>query len=688
MPHSRSPSLKAARLTALMIAAPAIAAAQSSAPPQRLPEIQVSATPTNPFEGQSAQAVDTLSGTALERSLSTSIGDTVSTLPGIHSSGFGVAAGRPIIRGQDGPRIRVTSNNLETLDASTLSPDHAVTVEPLFAQRIEVLRGPATLLYGSGAIGGLVNVITDQIPRSRIQGVQGFGRASTDSASRGQSVAGGLRLGQGAWQFSVGALQRRAEDYRIPGLATVDDPSSARGRLPNSFARGDALQLGASYVAPKFALGLGYSTNDQRYGIPSESDVFIGLRQRRTEWYSEWLDPVVGIERIQWRGANNRYEHSEIEAPTGQIGTTVSNRGNDQRLEIQHAPWGTVRGAFGVQWRDRTLGATGAEAYIPVTDETNRGFFYAGQMPVGPGRLEFGARNEQARLSPESSLGLEARRFSVNSMSAGLLWPTPAALGLRDVVFAFNAGRSQRAPTVEELYANGPHAATGSFEIGDTSLRREQAEHFDIGLRKAAGTSRWQLSAYTNRFKNYVVGSSTDDNADGIADRVDDQNLIQNDPSNPGAGDFARLRYNQAPARFYGIELQWQWKPTHSPWGLSAFADLARGTISGGGNAPRMSPSRINLSVTYAQGPWSGFISATQVERARRLALLETPTDGYTLLNTEVAYSFKGAQRQLITVYVQGRNLLNETVRLHTSYIKDLVPMPGRSMIVGVRGQF
>jgi iron complex outermembrane recepter protein len=655
---------------------------------QALPEVRISASPLAPPELQSVQPAQVLKGTDLDQAVSPSLGNTLTGLPGVHSSGFGIGAGRPVIRGLDGPRVRVTNNGLETLDASTLSPDHAITSEPLFARRIEVLRGPATLLYGGGAIGGLVNVVTDQIPTFRISGVRGQARLGSDSATRGHNAAASVQTGAGPWQFSFGAFDRAAGDYSIAGQAIVNDPTSARGRLPNSFSKGDGSQLGGAYVGQNFTFGLGYSELNNRYGIPSEADVFIRLRQQRLDWLGEWIAPVAGIERIKFTHAENRYGHREIEAPTGAIGTEFRNRGSDSRLEVVHQPWGGVRGAFGLQSRGRTISASGAEAYIPSTRETNNGLFYVGELPVGAGRIEFGARHERAELRPDDATGLTQRNFGLNSLSTGLLMPLPQGWALPGVALAVNLSSAQRAPVVEELYANGPHAATATFELGNNTLARERSTSIDIGLRKTTGPMQWQASLYNNRFKNYVYGSSTDANGDGLADRVDDQNVIQNDPSQPDAGEFSRLQYAQAKARFQGVELQWRWQPVNSPWSLRSFADVARGTIDAAGNAPRMSPSRVGVSTHYAAGAWSGFMSVQSVQRASRIAALESTTAGYTRLDAELAYTFKGMDRQRLTLFVQGRNLLNETIRLHTSYIKDVAPQPGRSVMTGLRAQF
>lgn len=645
-------------------------------------EVRVTATPL-PTDGLEApQSITVLRGLDLERRQSFSLGETLSAEPGVQSSGFGTV-GRPIIRGLDGPRVRVTADGLESLDASTLSPDHAVTADPLAARQVEVLRGPATLLYGGGAIGGLVNVVTDRIPQARLSGVRGEAQAFTDSAGRGGAGGVSLRGGARGLNWTASGFGREAGDYVIPGNAVAGDPTSASGRLPNSFARSHGGSLGASYVGTRFTAGLAWSSLDSRYGIPGE-DASIDLRQTRTEALAEWLDPVAGIESIRLRTARNRYRHDELES-TGEVGTAFRNDGRDSRIEMRHAPLAGVRGVLGVQLRDRRFSALGEEAYVPPVRERFEGLFYVAQRALGPAQLEFGARHENARLDPAADTALPSRRFGLRSASVG------ATLPVGDAGYSVGAllTHAQRAPSLEELYADGPHAATRTFEIGDTSLRRERATNIELSLRRTTPTLQWKVAAFVNRFRDYIYGRLTDDNGDGVPDRTDEEGAIVNAPGDAGAGDLSRVAYAHAGAVFRGLEAQARWQPQGSPWALRAFGDVARGTLSdGGGAVPRMTPARVGLVADYARGAWSGFASVIAVQRQSRLAALETPTASYTRVDGEIAYRLPlGARDGSLQFFVQGRNLLNEEIRLATSFIKDVAPQPGRSVLVGVRGR-
>ncbi|MFN9774772.1 MAG: TonB-dependent receptor [Burkholderiales bacterium] len=677
------------------VAAIAVAGAAANAEP--LQDVSVTATPLGDTPLQSSQPVSVLRGAELDRRRGASLGETLDRLPGVHSSGFGTAASRPVIRGFSGPRVGIKENGLDTMDASALSPDHAVAVDPLEARQIEVLRGPATLLYGSGAIGGLVNSVSDRIPTSPQTGLRGDALLGLDSASRERlgsvRLRGGVQPGTraadgaaptkpagGSLNWTLGAFDRDAKDYAIPGTAVRGDPTSASGRLPNSFAESRGLSGGVSWTDRWGAAGVSHSGIDSRYGIPSEDGVFIDLRNRRTEGLVELDAPLPGLETLRLRTADVRYRHREIEGASGEVGTAFDSRGRDTRLDAVHLPVLGVRGALGLHSRQRDLTVSGEEAYVPSTRERENALFWVGERAVGPGRLEFGFRQGRATRTPDAASGFEERRFDLTSYSLGGVVPVFGPIAL-----SVSAGSSQRAPAIEELYANGPHAATRTFEIGDAALGKERSRNIEIALRQATGPLRWKAGAYRQRFSSYVAGFATDDDGDGVADRVDETNAIANSAADPSAGEFARLAYRQAPATFTGFELEAAWQPVASPWTLRGNADSVRGTVEGFGAAPRTPPLRIGLAADYAAGPWAGFVSVMRASAQTRTAPLETETPGYTRVDAEVSYGWSlGADRRA-TLFVQGRNLLNEDIRLATSFVRDVVPMPGRSVWAGLR---
>lgn len=680
----RRPCTRAATALAGLACSAALAqpAVRESAPePVVLPPVRVTADPLGSDPLRATRPIGVLQSPALDRALDTSLGATLSGQPGVHGSGFGAGASRPIIRGLDGPRIRITDNGLDTLDVSGLSPDHAVAADPLSAERIEILRGPAALPFGGGAVGGLVNIVNDRIPLTRLGAPTGRLLAASDSASSGHTAAVSLKAGAQGFNWTIGAFDRRASDYRIPDRIVADDPSSRARRLPNSYASGEGFSGGASWVGERVTIGAAHSELSNRYGIPTEGDVFIRLRQQRSEALARVEQPLPGITHLKATLGEGRYRHEEVEGG-GEVGTAFANRGREGRIELGHAPIGGLRGVVGLQLRERTLEARGEEAYVPGARDRNDALFYVAERALGPARLEFGWRSERARLTPESASGLPARRFGLQALSAGI--GLPLGDGYR---VAANLGSAQRAPAIEELYASGAHAATATWEVGDPALRAERSLNLDLSLRRTTGTLRWKAGAFANRFANYLYGRTTDENGDGIADRVDHENLVANSAADPGAGEYMRLAYAQAGARFAGLEFELEWRPAGSVWSLRAFGDLARGRIDGEGNAPRMAPSRLGLAADWQQGPWTGFVSVLGVSGQSRLAALETRTPGYQRVDAEIAHRFGSGDRAL-TVFLQGRNLLDQTIRLHTSWVKDRVPMAGRSVIAGLRARF
>ena len=647
-----------------------------------LPEVRITADPLGADELRSTRPTSVMQQADIERNLDNSLGGMLSQQPGVQSSAFGSAVGRPVIRSHDGARVRVTQNGLDTMDVSSLSPDHAIAADPLAAERIEILRGPATLFHGGGAVGGLVNVITRTIPLERLDSLTGHALLSADSASRGHSEAVALRAGAGGLNWSASVFERAARDYRIPGQIVAGDPESRARRLPNSFARGDGFSGGVSYVGQRVTVGLAHSALANHYGIPSEDGVSIRLRQQRTEALALIEQPLPGIARVRATLADGRYRHDEIESG-GEIGTAFRRRGREARVEITHETLAGIRGVLGVQSQDRSLSASGDEAYLPNAAERSDAIFYVAERALGPARLEMGWRTERTHLRPEQASGLAARRFSLDSLSVGASLPL-----FPGHVLAANLSSSQRAPVIEELYANGPHAATATYEIGNAALGRERSLNLDVSLRRSGGPLRWKVGAYANRFSNYVYGRGTDENGDGIADRVSAANVLENSAADPGAGEFTRLLYAQARARFAGLEGELSYRFSGTPYAVRVFGDTARGRIEGQGNVPRLAPSRIGFSVDLESGPWGGFVSVLAVNGQRRIAALETTTPGYTRVDAELSYRLDSRSNRALTVFVQGRNLLNETIRPHTSYVKDLVPQPGRTVIAGIRARF
>ena len=652
--------LIAAACATLFSAGPVLAAD----PEQVLDAVTVTASP---FDGHNdlemAQPASVLRGERLQRRQATSLGDTLNTELGVQSSSFGPGSGRPIIRGMDGPRVRVMDGGLGTSDLSTISPDHQVTGEPITAKQIEVLRGPATLLYGSGAIGGVVNVVTNRIPDSRQEGLYGSAELRAASGTRENTGSFQLDGGKSAFAWHLDAYKRRTGDYDTP-----------RGRLANSATDSDGFSAGGSWVGDRGYLGASYQQLNSRYGIPTPDASRIDMRQHRLDVAGELLDPLPAFTRLRVKLRDSRYQHAEIES-SGAIGTTFRNNGTENRYELTHAPLGGWTGVLGLQTENKTVSALGEEAILPRTRNRSRGLFLVEDFSWRDFHVELGARTAKDRRTPDDPN--PGRSFPLSSYSAGTVWSFVPGYSV-----ALNFTSAQRAPAAEELYSNGAHVATSTFEIGNANLSKERSRNIDLGLRKTTGTWRGKVGVFQNRIRNYIFARSADQDGDGVADRVDGTGALA------AAGDFLRINYAQADARFRGFEAELSYRPEPTGFGVRAFGDRAEGKLSGGGNLPRISPSRLGFEADFKQGAWTTYGTLLRVFRQDRVAALESRTRGYTRLDAGLEYSLKTSEKVTTMLFLRGSNLLDQDMRAHTSFIKDFVPMPGRSLVAGLRASF
>lgn len=626
-------------------------------------------TPLTRDEASVVQPASVLRGDDLRRRQASSLGDTLDREPGVQSGGMGPGATRPVIRGQDAPRVRVLDNGLGTMDVSGVSPDHQSTVETLGATQVEILRGPATLIHGGGAIGGLVNVVTKRIPRDRMQGLAGVAEVRLGGAAREDTTIVDLNGGTGGFAWHLDGYNRNAGNY-----------DRRRGRVANSFVDSRGVNLGASMIGDRGHFGIGAQVLNSFYGVPAGELARIDLDQQRYELEGELRDPLPGFSRLRGRLARNDYRHNEIEQ-TGEIATRFANNGAEGRLELTHRPIGPFTGVLGFSNQWRRFSAVGEESFIQPVRTRGEALFLVEEARAGDWRFELGGRVERERHRPEAGTGLPDRSFSPATWSGGMVWTfTPGYSA------AATLTRAQRAPGIEELYANGPHAATGTFEVGDNTLAKEVSRNLDFSLKKITGAWRWKAGVYANRFGNYIFGQFQDVDGDGVfsstLDRVDDENAADPD------GELLRLHYRRAAARFRGLEAELSWRP-EGPWGMRLFGDVARGRLEGIGNAPRMSPSRLGLESTYGSGPWGASASLLRVMRQDRIATAqETATPGYTRLDASLQYRIRHGGQASTTVYLQANNLLDKDIRVHTSFIKDAAPLPGRSLTAGVRATF
>ncbi len=639
------------------------AIAQQNAEPVKIDPVVITATPLDKQLPEMAQPATVLKEEELRRKRAASIGDTLAQELGVHSSSFGSGSGRPIIRGLDGARIRVMENGIGTMDASTISPDHAVTTDSLKAKQIEILRGPASLLYGSGAIGGVVNVVSDLIPKFALDELESEVevRAGRDEFTGSADMSGGSE--SVAWHLH--GYHRSAGNYRVPS-----------GKLlPDSFTDGLNAGGGLSWVGARGHLGVGVEGLENNYGIPGGEGVSILQKQTRVDISGELNQPMPAFKRVKLRFGHNDYLHDEIESD-GNIGTRFKNKAWETRVEAQHQPIAGWVGALGLQLQRRDISAIGAESIIPRTVSNERGIFLVEEKKFGALNIDWGARIESADRRPLDNINPK-RDYTLYTVAAGLVWKFAP-----DYHASINLTQGQRAPSIEELYSNGAHPATATFDIGNNALKKETARNLDLTLGNNGKLFNWKLNLFTNRIADYVYAQNADTNADGIADRADDEGTLD------ATGAYLLQQTAQADARFVGAEAEIAYRPDEQGLGLRLFADTVRGRLADGGNLPRISPARVGVELDYLREKWNGNLTLIHGFKQNRVAELETATDGYNRLDAEIGYRFGAEKKGGISVFFKGSNLLDEDIRLHTSYLKLVVPQQGRHFQLGFRGEF
>lgn len=604
------------------------------------------------------------------------LGETLESLPGVRSSSFGAGAGRPIIRGLDGPRVKVLSNGVDGLDASTMSPDHAVTSEPLLAERIEVLKGPATLLYGGGAIGGVVNVVDGRIPTYVPEkGYEGELELRANSAANEGSGVFGVTAGSGNFAVRAEGVKRQADEYDIPGSPSKQD---------GSYNDTDTFNLGASFIGERGFLGLAYGEQNNRYGLlghehadchthgadwhcgghghghahdEEEGVPYIVMQQKRWDLRGELEDPLPGLERAKLSAAHSDYQHREMEG--GEVATRFVSDASEARLELTHKPLLGWRGVFGGQTSRRDFAALGEEAYVPQTLTRNHGVFLLEEFTAGVLRYEVGLRHEWQEIDADDAADT---RHSGNSVSAGAVWTFAA-----DYSLGLSLSRAQRLPSAEELYARGPHAATRTVELGDTELDAETSNNVDLTLRKFAGDTTFSLSVFRNQVDDFIYAA---------------------DSGLEIGGGYRQVEYRQQDALLYGAEGEVRFQ-TGRDTGLAFFGDHVRGQLRGsGGDLPRIPSNRLGVRLDHAfSQSLSGELELARIQRQDRIAAYESETAGYNLLGASLGY--EGALQQTeYLIYLKGNNLLDAKARNHSSFIKDDVLLTGRNMTLGVRLSF
>lgn len=611
-------------------------------------EIVVTASADSRRESEVYQPVNVLSEEELQSRIQPTLGETLAQEPGVTSTSFGAGASRPVIRGLGADRIRVLEEGVGTGDVSNVSPDHAVSVDPSGAEQIEIVRGPATLLYGSNAVGGVVNVISARVP-SRVTTDPLTGSVDVRYSSAAEEKTTALTLDGGAGHFAWHA------DFSLRDTNDYDTPE---GDVFNSSLDARTGTIGGSYVADRGYFGAAVTGFSTSYGIPGE-EVRIDLDQRRFDIRGE-LSQLAIFENVRLRLGITDYEHVELEGE--EIGTRFTNDGFEGRLEARHKPFGRVNGTWGVQLTSTDFEAMGEEAYIPPNASTARAVFAFEELPGERFDFQFGARYEHQDVSVDAD-GLPDRDFGGISGSVGTIWKPSGG-----TIVALSLARAVRLPTATELYANGAHAATRQFEIGNPMLNEETSLGVDLSFRRTVGRFRGELNLFNNSFDGYIYESPTGE----VADELPVFAFVQRD------------------ARFRGLELSTH---THllsrgeSHLELDLGADYVRATLRGGENLPRIPPMRAHAGLTLHGGPLNARLEVRHTFEQDDIASYETNTDAYTFVNAHVGYRFF-LQNTIHDVMLRATNLTDELARSHVSALKDVAPLMGRDFSLSYKLSF
>ncbi len=624
------------------------------------------------------------------------IGDALANEVGIYSNQFGAGSSRPVIRGQDGARVKVLQNSSENIDVSTLSPDHAVTVDPALASQVEVIRGPSTLLFGAGTVGGLVNVTDNKIPTQMPEkGYEGNVGLRFNTGSDEKLASAGVTVGLGDQvALRVEGLKREANDYIAPNYFHEGEKER---RVDNTFAEGQTVNVGLSWIYDRGFTGISYSNRQDKYGLPGHSHEYescdahltgrphlhcgdhdhghgghddhdhdhdhehahggpwIDLKSERYDFRTELDDPFAGFKKMRAQASYTDYRHDELEEDT--ITTRFKNKGYDGRFELVHNPLGAWEGVIGTQYSQQKLTLTGEEAFLAPNTTKKWSVFALEHAQFNDVHVELAARADKQKIDIDDS---SKKDFdgSAYSFSGAANWEFAP-----DYKLSFVASHQQRLPMAQELYANGKHFATNTYELGNDQLKKEKSNNLELGFHYDNNKFDYHVHVYHNWFDDYIFAQTLD--------RYEDFRLVE---------------YTQDKARFYGAEAEagYQISPIYK---VSLFGDYVRGKIDNE-NAPRVPAGRVGTKVKADFGDgYSGLAEYYHVFQQNKIAAYETDTQSYNMLNLGVAYSGQYSNAGDYRVFLNANNVLDEKVYQHASFLST-IPQVGRNFTVGVNFSF
>jgi iron complex outermembrane receptor protein len=674
------------------------ASAQAPAAPEPLPATIVTATPLGSDLYSSVDPVNVLEGQGLQLRRQPTLGDTVGREAGVSQTWFGPNASRPIIRGLGTFDIRVLNNGLGILDASAASPDHAVAVSPFAAERIEVVRGPATVMYGGNAIGGVVNTIDGRIAQEGML-VPAEGAVDYRYGGANDLSAGGARLRAGNDKFvlHVDGYGTSNKDLRIPGDAWTGAVQAQRGdpgpsgTLPNSQGNSDTYGIGGSVMLDGGGYaGVSYSRFDSNYGTVAEPDVTIKMRQEAWNIAGGLRDIVPGLRALRLKYSYTDYQHTEFEG--SEAGTVFESSGYNLRVEGLHRPLGPFTGAVGLEVVNFRFSALGEEAFLPSTKTDSIAGFVYEELPYGPWKFSFGGRVASVKVDAAefeaAGLPADSRTFTPWSVAAGAFYAIDRNWGV-----GANLAYTQRAPSFQELYADGPHVATNAFEVGDRNLGNVKSTAVDLTLKRKGPGVTGSVGVFYNAFSNYIAQFPT-----GIFRNPEDRSVAPDASPivDPVTGEeivpLEQFDYRGVKARFYGIEAQTRipvWSRAGNQVTMGLQADYVNATDrSSGRPLPFIPPFRFGATVGYERERFTAAIGGMFAAAQDRVPQFQTTTAGYADVFANAAYAFKLGGVATLEAFLQATNLLDQTIRYSTSNLKDIAPAGRRAVIAGVRGSF
>jgi len=689
---------------------------------------------------ESVTPVTVIGAEKLRKIEAPTLGETLKNAPGVHSTYFGPVSSSPVIRGNDGPRVKIVQNGLDVSDVSRVSPDHNVATTLSSATQVEVLRGPATLQYGSGAIGGVVNVVDKRIPQYQIDGVEGEAETSYSTVNNGSYTRADVTGGSGNIAWHVDGFYRDTDNADIPGFASIDpDEDEPNGVLESSAMETRNVVAGLSYVAEEGYFGFAVEQLDNKYGVPgyshahgeeehegedhdleehdheehAEEGVLLDVDMTRYQAAGEWHSPFEGITNLKFAAAYTDYEHAEIE--DGEPGTVFTNESSDIRLSAYHEEVNGWHGVFGLQFNHSDYNAVGEEAFTPANTTSSYALYLIEQKKVGNVTFELGGRLERTTLDADASeveldvlhdehegeehavaFNFPDYDFTSLSLSAGANWEYQEGHSV-----AVTLSRSERAPSQQELFSAGQHLATQSYEVGlvfdmdeeghieETlkGVKEEVSTNLDITFRKFTGSWGYSASFFYNQADDYIFQTSTGLIALSEHEEHDEheEDVLDGEEAHSDEEGLPVYYFQQANADIWGFEAETYVDLTNT-LRLTVFGDYIRAEIEDD-NLPRTPPMRFGSELSYVSDGLSADVGFTWYDDQNDVASFETATDGYTLVNASVQYEF-ATQGVDWVLFARGDNLTDEEARVHTSFLKDQAPLPGRNFTMGVRALF